>query len=98
MMGFLIYCNYSFLIVGRLAELAVDCGDNCVTVQNVYSAVTVVSSILGFILFCVLARWYKRRVRDDIATPHKWAEDAFDKYIKSEVESSLENWLPQTQQ
>ena len=33
-----------------------------------HKAVTAALSLVGFILHCVLARWYKRRVRDETAT------------------------------
>ena len=48
-----------------------------------YGAVAVALSIVGFVLYCVLAGWYKLRVRDDIATPHKWAEETYDRYLRS---------------
>ena len=52
---------------------------NCGTV---YGAVAVALGIVGFVLYCVLARWYKMRVRDDIPTPHKWAEETYDRYLR----------------
>ena len=50
----------------------------------IYSSVATFWSIIGFVLFCLLARWYKRRVRDDIPTPHRWAEEAYDRYLTQE--------------
>ena len=47
----------------------------------VHSIVATVLGLVSFVVFCLLARWYKRRVRDDIATPHKWAEDYYDRYL-----------------
>ena len=38
-------------------------------------------SIFAFLLYLIIARWYKRRVRDDIDTPHKWVEDVYDRYL-----------------
>ncbi len=49
--------------------------------MTVYSGVSTGLSLVGFVLYCLLARWYKRRVRDDIATPYKWAEEVYDKYL-----------------
>ena len=54
----------------------------------IYSSGATFLSIIGFLLFCVLARWYKRRVRDDIATPHRWAEEAYDRYLDQEERSA----------
>ena len=48
-----------------------------------YGVVSVALSIVGFVLYCVLAGWYKMRVRDDIATPHKWAEETYDRYLRA---------------
>ena len=47
----------------------------------IYCGVSTVVGLVGFVLYCLLARWYKRRVRDDIATPYKWAEEVYDKYL-----------------
>ncbi len=35
-------------------------------------------SLLGFILYCLLARWYKRRVRDEEYNVHRVVEDIYD--------------------
>ena len=37
--------------------------------------------LLGFILFCVLARWYKMRVRDEDYSPHRVIEEVYDRYL-----------------
>ncbi len=46
-----------------------------------YTGLAALLSFAGFVLYCLLARWYKRRVKDDIATPQKWVEDAYDRYL-----------------
>ena len=33
-------------------------------------AAKLIVSLFGFILYCLLARWYKRRVRDDVFSVH----------------------------
>ena len=40
-------------------------------------------SIFAFLLYLIIAHWYKRRVRDDIDTPHKWVEDVYDRYLSA---------------
>ena len=42
-------------------------------------------SIFAFLLYLIIAHWYKRRVRDDIDTPHKWVEDVYDRYLSAAV-------------
>ena len=42
-------------------------------------------SIFAFFVYLIIARWYKRRVRDDIDTPHKWVEDVYDRYLSAAV-------------
>ena len=38
-------------------------------------------SLLGFILYCLLARWYKRRVRDEEYNAHRVVEEVYDRYL-----------------
>ena len=40
--------------------------------------------IVGFVLHCILARWYKRRVRDDIYSPHRLVEEVYDRYLSAQ--------------
>ncbi len=40
-----------------------------------------VLSLLGFILYCVVARWYKRRVRDEDYNAHRVVEEVYDRYL-----------------
>ena len=39
--------------------------------------------ITAFLVYLISARWYKRRVRDDIDHPHKWVEDVYDRYLSA---------------
>ena len=59
-------------------------GDKC---SVIYSSVATFWSIIGFVLICLLAHWYKRRVRDDISTPQRWVEEAYDRYLDQEEKS-----------
>ena len=52
-----------------------------------YSSMATLWSVTGFVLLEILSRWYKMRVRDDIATPHRWVEDAYEKYLASDNHS-----------
>ena len=40
-------------------------------------------SLLGFILYCLLARWYKRRVRDEDYNVHRVVEEVYDRYLSA---------------
>ena len=37
--------------------------------------------LTGFLLFCVVARLYKKRVRDDNYSPHRVVEEVYDRYL-----------------
>ena len=38
-------------------------------------------NLVGFILHCVLAHWYKRRVRDEEYNVHRVVEEVYDRYL-----------------
>ena len=40
-----------------------------------------VACLTGFILFCVVARWYKMRVRYDDQSPQRVVEEVYDRYL-----------------
>ena len=44
-------------------------------------SISVFLSLVGFILYCVLARWYKMRVRDEDYSPHRVIEEVYDRYL-----------------
>ena len=46
-----------------------------------YASVGAAIGIFAFLVYLIIAHWYKRRVRDDIDTPHKWVEDVYDRYL-----------------
>ena len=37
--------------------------------------------LVAFFLFCIVARWYKRRVRDEDYSPHRVVEEVYDRYL-----------------
>ena len=47
----------------------------------VYWSLMAVLSVVGFLVFCIVARWYKRRVRDDIYAPQRVIEEIYDRYL-----------------
>ena len=46
----------------------------------IFSVETVVC-LIGFLLFCVVARWYKKRVRDEDYSPQRVVEEVYDRYL-----------------
>ena len=58
-------------------------GPYCSIILN---SITVSLAVIGFLLHCILARWYKKRVRDDIYTPHRLVEEVYDRYLSAQPE------------
>ena len=54
-------------------------------IKLIVFSVKLAVSVFGFILYCVLARWYKRRVRDDVFSPHRVVEEVYDRYLTAEA-------------
>ena len=52
-----------------------------------FSAKTFISFI-GFFLFCVVARWYKMRVRDEDYSPQRVVEEVYDRYLTAAAAQS----------
>ena len=44
--------------------------------------------IIGFLLFCIVAHWYKRRVRDDYYSAQQVVEEVYDRYLTAAAEHS----------
>ena len=47
----------------------------------ILNSIAVLLAVIGFLLHCILAHWYKRRVRDDIYSPHRFVEEVYDRYL-----------------
>ena len=45
--------------------------------------------LIGFILFCVVARWYKTRVRDEDYSPQRVVEEVYDRYLTAAAAQSI---------
>ena len=44
-------------------------------------SVKTVLCFIGFLLFCVVVRWYKKRVRDEDHSPQRVVEEVYDRYL-----------------
>ena len=50
-------------------------------------SVNTVACFIGFLLFCVVAHWYKMRVRDDNYSPQQVVEEVYDRYLTAAAQS-----------
>ncbi len=83
--GFALLLHGSSLSLGELFfGITVKLGDKCYNYYYIiYSSVMVVITLFGFILYCLLARWYKRRVRDEEYNAHRVVEEVYDRYLSN---------------
>ena len=51
-------------------------------------SVKTVTCFIGFLLFCVMARWYKMRVRDEDYSPQRVVEEVYDRYLTAAAAQS----------
>ena len=77
----IVYVSYTIsnILVRLLSTLCTSL--NCTVIY--YSLATALS-IVGFVLHCFLAHWYKRRKRDDTTTTQQWVEEAYDRYLDAD--------------
>ena len=47
------------------------------TLPSIFTAL----SVIGLVLYCILARWYKRRVRDEDYNARRVVEEVYDRYL-----------------
>ena len=83
------YVSFVFLLavgIGASAlRLSMLChGHHCLVFKN---SVLVALSLIGFIIYCVLALWYKRRVRDEEYNAHRVVEEVYDRYLSHEYQT-----------
>ena len=64
--------NAGYLLITRTSE------QWCVLILI---SVKSVLCLIGFLLFCVVARWYKRRVRDDNYSTQQVVGEVYDRYL-----------------
>ncbi len=47
----------------------------------VIPSISTALSVIALVLYCLLARWYKRRVRDEDYNAHRVVEEVYDRYL-----------------
>ena len=78
-----LFAAYMTLLTGLLGEIirAYSKQYNSNNLRIPLFAAKLIISLFGFILYCLLARWYKRRVRDDVFSVHTVVEEVYDRYL-----------------
>ncbi len=71
------YMIFLLFIAISLNNLMTDIGINLATKFYLSTAL----SVIGLVLYCLLARWYRRRVRDEDYNAHRVVEEVYDRYL-----------------
>ena len=83
--GYVTLVFFSTIILGSVLYISfvnLCTGPYCFII--LYS-LAVALAVIGFLLHCILARWYKRRVRDDIYNLHRLVEEVYDRYLSAQT-------------
>ena len=56
-------------------------GHYCLVIKN---SILAALSLISFIIYCVLAHWYKMRVRDEEYNAHRVVKEVYDRYLSRE--------------
>ena len=80
-----LFSSFMILIIISSSYLGQTTGEHlpeiCSSCGLIRFGIKVVISLFGFVLYCLLARWYKRRERDDVFSPHRVVEEVYDRYL-----------------
>ncbi len=62
-------------------------GSGAIILKNnlILFGIKAVMSLLGFVFYCLLARWYNRRVRDEEYNAHRVVEEVYDRYLNPSI-------------
>ena len=94
MRGLLISCVILLIISSFIVGISVGLAlkHNVCTLQAwcplISFSVKTVTCFIGFLLFCVVARWYKMRVRDEDYSPQRVVEEVYDRYLTAAAAQS----------
>ncbi len=58
-------------------------GQYCIVI---HSCLSIGLSLIGFALYCLVACWYKLRVRDEDYDVHRAVEEVYDRYLSTQSE------------
>ena len=79
--GFAAFIIFSSVSLNSLVSGIVFQKQTYLYASIIYGSIQTGLSLVGFILHCVLAHWYKRRVRDEDYSPHRVVEEVYDRYL-----------------
>jgi len=90
--GYVLFLFLTAISVGAFVSTCLSnssiCKSNyCLIIE---SCIATVISVVGLILHCCVARWYKMRVREELYSPQRIVEEVYDRYLSnvSSTESS----------
>ena len=63
------------------------CGSPWCSLRLILLSIKFIARLIGFLLFCVAACWYKKRVKDDDYSPHRVVEEVYDRYLTAAAEA-----------
>ncbi len=80
LLGYVVLLYLMSISVGLIANICLDAcvGQYCHVIEN---SVLTALSLVGFVLHCLLATWYKRRVREEDYDVHRVVEEVYDRYL-----------------
>ena len=80
--GYVGFLYFSAVETGNFLDRTFFCHESyCPIVRN---ATTTGLCLIGSIIYCILARWYKLRVRDEVYNPHQVVEEIYDRYLSNQ--------------
>ena len=82
--SFMTIIVFSSLFLGEVTGRQLS--EVCSSCKMILFGLKVGISLFGFILYCLLAYWYKKRVRDDVFSPHTVVEEVYDRYLTARAE------------
>ncbi len=84
LLGYAVFLYIVSLAINTSLTISLRHGNNWFNVIVIFTAL----SLIGFVLYCFLARWYKMRVRDEEYNVHRMVEEVYDKYLSQREQRS----------
>ncbi len=76
-MTFILFLSFSLNIFSGLLLFS----NHTLFTHHIIASIYTALSMIGLVLYCLLARWYKRRVRDEDYNAHRVVEEVYDRYL-----------------
>ncbi len=75
--GYMLSLNCASLRICQLPYLLIYTHSKYYIIPSISTSL----SVIGLVVYCLLARWYKRRVRDEDYDAHRVVEEVYDRYL-----------------